>query len=506
MFLQFGEFLPDQPNFANPGTDIAYNVLPRTQQSYGPFPSMMAYSSNGLGSRCQGALAALDNGGNVSIFAGDTQDIFKLSSGSLAWSSVSKSAHAYTPDSGGRWAMCQFGQQILATDYNDAIQAFTLNVSAAFADLGGTPPKAKDICIAKNFVMLGFTNDGVNGVKEQRLWWSAINNSGLWPTPGTSAALAVQSDFQDFPGDHGWLQRVIPNLGFADVAVFFERAIWRGQYVGGSFFWSFAPAEKIRGTPAPNSVIQIGSFVFYLGEDGFYKFDGANSTAIGSQKVDKFFYSDAVYAVDQNYMDRISATVDPINKIVLWAYPDANATSGRPNRILAYHYGLDRWSFIKDQETELLFRAFSIGYTLDALASLYGTLDAVPFSLDSRVWTGGKTLLAGFDSSHKLGYFNGTNLAPQIETSEAKPFPTSRARVSKVTPIVDAGTPSCSIGHRTRPMDSLVYSTAVAMNVLGDCPVDVDDEMIRVRLTLPAGTSFIHLQGVEVDAMPSSNN
>lgn len=500
--LPIGEFMPDQPNYANPGTDVAYNVLPKTAQSYGPMSSAAAYSSNGMGSRCQGALATLDSSGNVSIMAGDATDLWQLSPGSLALVNVSKSAAAYSADSAGRWSFIQWGQDVLASDLNDPIQTFTLSVSAAFADLAGTPPKAKYLAVVKNFVVLGFTEDATDGLQPQRLWWSGINDDTSWPTPGTTAALAVQSDFQDTPGDQGWLQALVPNLGFADCALIFERAIYRMTYVGSPYFFTFAPAQSARGTPAPGSVTQLGPVVYYWNGDGFSAFDGSNSLPIGALKVDNFFLTDSAYAVDQSYLDRISAAVDPISKIVYWAYADTSATNGIPNRILAYHTVLNRWSFIPDQPVEILFRALTIGVTLDGLTALYPILDNVPFSLDSRVWTGGKVVLGSFDSNHKLGFFGAANLAPTVETSETQLYPGRRAVINNSRPIVDGGSPSVSIGSRDLTTAALTYQTATAMNANGECTQRNSARYHRARITLPSGSTFSHIQGVEISARP----
>lgn len=503
VFIPFGEFLPDQPNYANPGTDVAYNVLPRTAQSYGPMASTAAYSGNALTARCQGALATLDSNGDIAIFAGDVNDLYELVPGSLNFSVVSKSASPYTVASDGRWSMFQFGQQVIATDMNDAPQAFTLGSSSTFADLSGTPPKAKYGASAKNFVVFGFTNDVTFGVQPQRVWWSGINNSTSWPTPGTSAALAVQSDYQDTPGEHGWLQGLAPNLGFADCALFFERAVYRMQYVGAPYFFAFAPAQSVRGTPAPGSIVQLGANVYYLGEDGFYAFDGANSVPIGALKVDKFFFSDNSYAVDQNFMDRVSGAADPINKIIFWAYPDGSAVGGVPNRILAYHVVLNRWSFVIGITVEMLFRSLSIGYTLEGLSpGLYVSMDAIPFPIDSRVWTGGHTLLAGFSSTNFLSYFTGSALQATIDTTEGQYTPGRRTFVDNSRPIVDGGSPTVAVGYRDTNEAALTYTSPASMNSIGECPVRNESRFQRLRVVIPAGSSWQHAQGVQVSARP----
>jgi hypothetical protein len=129
--------------------------------------------------------------------------------------------------------------------------------------------------------VVGNTTDGTFGPQPQRVWWPAIDDPTNWPTPGTSAAAAVQSDYQDLVGDAGWVQGIVGNLGTADGAVFQERAVIRMQYVGPPAIFAFSTAEGVRGTPAPGSLVQVGNLVYYLGEDGFYVFDGSQSMPIG---------------------------------------------------------------------------------------------------------------------------------------------------------------------------------------------------------------------------------
>ena len=69
MFVPVAEYMPDQPDLQNPGSGYVRNCLPRTAQSYGPMPSLAAYS-NALTARCQGAFACQDGAGNVNAFAG----------------------------------------------------------------------------------------------------------------------------------------------------------------------------------------------------------------------------------------------------------------------------------------------------------------------------------------------------------------------------------------------------------------------------------------------------
>jgi len=139
--------------------------------------------------------------------------------------------------------------------------------------------------------------------------------SDQFPTLGTASAAAVQSDSQNLYGDGGWIQGIVGNLGTADGALFMEHAVVRVIYAGPPGIFYFLPAEGVRGTPAPGSIVQLGALVYYLGEDGFYVFDGTQSKPIGIDRVDRYFFEN----VDQSKMFRIVAAVDPVNRLIVWA-------------------------------------------------------------------------------------------------------------------------------------------------------------------------------------------
>ncbi len=359
-------------------------------------------------------------------------------------------------------------------------------------------PRCKYAAIVRNFLVGANTNDPAFGAQPQRVWWSALNDPTDWPTPGTAAAAAVQSSYNDLLGAGGWIQGIVGNLGAADGAVFMERAIWRMVYAGPPAVFYFFAAEGSRGTPSPGSIVQVGPLVYYLGRDGFYVFDGATSRPIGVNKVDKYFYAN----VDQNNMDRVVGTFDPVNKLVIWAWPDTAAVNGTPNHLLIYNWQLDRWS-IADLTAEFLATLMSFGYTLDSMASL-GTLDSLPpFPFDSRAWTGGRDVLAAFDTGHRLNFFNGANLAATIDTTELQPFPGQRAQLSNARPLVDGGVPSVAIGIRNRLVDQPTFGSAVAINGIGSAPQRANARYMRGEITVPAGAAWTHCQGLEIDATPA---
>lgn len=495
--IPFAEWTPDLPEHGN-GLVTCRNVISRTPESYGPMPGLAPYGSM-LSRRCQGAFTARDTSGDIHIFAGDAHDLYRLTAASTNWENVSRSGGQpdYAVGAEEKWQFAQYGSRVVATNLTDEIQSYVLGQDAAFSALSVEAPRARYASVVREFLMVANTSDPTDGNRPERVWWSANGDPTNWPAPGTSAAAAAESDFQDLVGDGGWVQGIVGGLGNADVAIVQERALWRGLYVGPPLIFQFDKVEGARGTPAPNSIVQLGGVFAYLGEDGFYLFDGTQSVPIGANKIDKTFFND----IDQTYYSRMSATVDPINKVFYWAYAGAGHSNGDPNRLLAYNWTTQRWSLI-EATVEHLFRAGTFGANLDAADTLGYTVDTSPFGPDSRFWAGGRSILAAFDTQHRLNFFSGSNLAATLETGDLDLGEGRRVFVSGVRLITDGGAPTARIGYRDTPGGALAYTPTTIAAADGYCPQRISARFARLRLDMPAGSSFTHIKGFEPRLRP----
>jgi hypothetical protein len=498
MLLPIADFAPDlPPNNQSGASSNVVNLFPRTKESWGPVGTLSPFSTNGLANTCLGALTAIDTGANNYLFAGDKGALYELGLGSSAFANVSISG-GYSVNAGERWYFTQYGQTVIACAWGQALQSYTLNSSALFANLSTSPdvPTARYIATIRDWVMVGNTNDSTNGEQPQRVQWCAIDDPTTWPQFGSNTEAEVMAGSQIIPGTQGWIQGLVGNLGNADGAIFFERAIWRVLFQGSPTIFGFYPAEGARGTPAPASIVQVGALAYYLGEDGFYAFDGAQSMPIGVDRVDKWFYQ----TVNPASLSEVVGSFDPVNRLVMWLFPSNSAPGGVPDSLLVYNWALNKWGFAQCN-AEFIFRAITQGYSLDSLDNYAGgiyNLDTLPFSLDSRVWTGGQVLMGAFDPTHKLNYFTGAPANATADTVELEPFGAQgkRAYVTSVRPMVDGASPTVQIGTRNRLVDSPVFSTASALNANGECPQRADGRYLRARIQT-SGT-FTNLQGIEI--------
>lgn len=479
-------YRPDLPALDG-GAQVATNVYASAMSAAGGVvyrPVMgPVVATNALTARCQGAFSSA--GTQNKSFAGDASKLYELSS--ATWTATDT---GFNTASDGRWSFTQFGNRVIATNGVDNVQSWVLGSSTEFADLGGTPPDSKYVATVRDFVVLGNTTNSV-----QEIIWSGIDDPTTW-TPSQT----TQSDAQTLP-DGGSVTGIV---GGEYGVIFQQEAIRRMVYVGTPIIFQFDKVDDQNGCRYPGSIASLGpQMVFYLSDDGFYVTDGNGpSKPIGNQKIDRT----VVAELNQSYGYRVTSVIDPKRRLYLCAIPTNNSADGTPDKIYAYNYEVGEWS-IWDLDVELLWLSKSSSYTLEQLDSVLGytSIETIPFSLDSDVWTGGVPQLASFDTSHKTNFFSGDNLEAVVGTQEAQIFPMRRADAYEVIPYIDGTdvTATIRVGVRENQQSTITYGSSSTVNGTGFAPVRAGGRFHRAEVTVAAASDWETIQGVDFKAMPS---
>lgn len=492
--FSFGQWLPDLPYFNNPGLVEALNTVPVDghYKSYSPMASTASDAT--IGARAQGAFAGIDAAGNVSVYVG-TATKLQVRNGA-SWTNLS-AATTYTAATDGYWKFTQFDNLIVATDYADAIQSATVGAST-FGALSAAAPKARHIAKVNRFLVAGDTNDVSNGIVPYRIQWNAIDQPTNWPTPNTATAVATQAGSQLLNSAFGPVTGIFNGDQFAVIGQ--RTGLSRMSYAGPPVVFQFDTIENGRGIWFPNSAVQIGQLIYFISHDGFYLTDGVSVKGIGNARVDKTFLAEC----DQTFKERVYGAYDFQTKCIFWCYPSTTAVGGVPDRVIIYNFVEDRWSHSQDSMT-LLFPSYSTGYTLDQLATLYTSLDAIPITLDSTFWQGGLRVIHGFGTDNRLGSFSGTAGTAVFESGEIEPVPFGNFYLDAINPQV-TGSPSVvtsQVGVRdtqdnaVRTWSSVVPRTART----GFCDFRNDFRYGSVRLNI-AG-SFDRAIGFQLRGTPT---
>lgn len=494
-----GDYRPDAPAYLGTHATVANGVYPRPDGSDGPLKAGVGVSFS-IGTAPISAFVARKGNGVVYLYAAVAYSAaIRMKSGS-AWSVL----YTGTGGSGATplfpWRFAQFGERVLATNPVNGVVSHNLGTFDDFAAVSGAPAAAFVATIEPGFVMLGHTSDG-SASYPSRLHWSGINDSTSWPTIGTSAAAAAQSDTQDLPNG-GAVTAILPAVGGVAGAILTERSIYRVEYVGAPAIFAFREVVRGVGNICPNGALAVGGTAYFVSEEGFMRFDGQSVAPIGMGRVSATFLGE----VDRENLHRVNVAHDPLRKVIVWAYPTAAATSGNPNKWLIYSYATDRWRHADDAGVtcSLLFTAVQDGYPLEYFETYFPSgLDGTPaVSLDGASVNGGAPLLMGFNADFTLVSYSGSNLAARVETGETDAGG-RRVFVTGIRPLTDASSVTAAVGYRDGFSGSIAYTTGTALEGTGLCPQHINTRYARARIDIPAGAAWSFLQGADVMMNPS---
>jgi len=487
--ITFTEWTPDQPSIVE-NLQVALNVVP-TSIGFAPFPTAVDYSASA--SEALNATTVGRFNGTTTIFAGGATKLFKYDTSDLSLNDISKSG-GYTGVK--RWNFVQFGETVLAANNVNRLQSYKIGTSTTFNDVAVNAPIAKYVTVVRDFVVCANLDSGTNANKVQ---WSDINDESDWTVGATS-----QSDFQII-ADGG---NITGLSGGEFGLVLLDRAIVRMSYIGSHFFFQFDVIARNIGCVEGNSVTKYGNITYFLSDDGFYSCDGNSVTPIGTQRVDKWFYSNA----NPSQLHEMSSTIDPIRKLVMWDF--VNIFGGRS--IIIYNWQVNKWSYA-DTDVDYIYNLASGGIVLEGLDDFYNvtagsfvtgkqytitalgttdftaigasdnvvgarftatgagtgtgeaidllaastagrTLDTLTTSLDDGLWAGGKFLSAGV-RGNKIVTFTGENAPARIDTGSVGSEYTTTITLAR--PIIDDGSAKVAVASRRLLNQTLSYSNYV---------------------------------------------
>lgn len=475
----FGSLKADQPDLLNGELEEAENCIPY-MQSYGPFPAPVAYSA-AADDVVKGAYSTKDLSGNVYTFLGTDKKLYKESATAL--DDVTRTATYTVATDRVNWEFETFGNTVLAVNGADAMQVFTMGTSTRFLNqsASASAPIARNIAVVRDFV---FTGNQPN--LTARVQWSRINNPLRW-----NISQRFQSDYQDLPGTDQYIKKV---TGGDFASIFTNTSVWRATYVGSPLIFRFDEVARNIGCYATGSVARYQNMSFFLSDAGMYVFDGQQCSPIGLEMIDETILAE----INTSYLNRISSTIDPVNRLYLMAYPSTASTDGTSTRIAIYSWATQRWAFASEN-IECLFNHMTGGYTLEGLDG-FGTLDALAFSLDSNVWLGGLSALSCVNTDHKIARFLGAAKTARFTTGEGELVTDARAFVRSLRPLVQGSAATnitTYVGGRDRLIDSVSWTSGSVMNATGTCPVRSNHRYHRLKMEVSGG--FDRVMGSEVE-------
>jgi hypothetical protein len=456
-----GAWTPDLPPYGHDGLVTARNVFP-SEIGYEPVKEYSAVTT-ALATTWRGGGTFRGIDGTIALLAGLNEGLYSYSS--PTWTQEVAAART------AKWQFAQFGDLVICVQGGAPLK-YTI-ASGAGTTLGGSPPSAAFVTTVKDFVVMA----GV-GSANSTVYWSAINNAEGW-TPGTD-----QSDTQVLP-DGG----EVTGLAGGEYLLVFQRdQIWRAQYVGPPFIFTFDKIISGIGCIAAHSIIQAGRTVFFESGRGFYALTDGQLTPIGMDKIDKTFFDQYALA---DIETGIWSAVDPFRKLAIWAMP---------RRLWCYHWAKDRWSDIEGDFFGVATGATE-SYTYEQIAALYPSgMEAVPGSFDDPIWAGGEPFLMIAADDNTLGSFgSSTNLEATLKIAQIEPTRGRDTRVRAVRVDTDATTGvTINMDCRARLGNSPTLFTGNSIRTNGDMPVRASGRYIQPSIIFAEDADWTYIEGVNI--------
>jgi hypothetical protein len=478
----FGPFLPDQPSYQSGACSDVLNVVP-SEKGYRPANSFFNVTG-ATTARVQGAFTCRGRQGTIYNFCGDATKLYQQSTDGLTWGDVSRLAGgAYATATDGWWDFALFGDIVIATNGVDVPQRFQLDVDTDFSALGGSPPVAKFVFVIRDFVVLA-----CHATANDTLTWCALGDCEDWVASATTL-----SDSQTmFEGG-----AIMGGVGGEYGVPFQERAISRMSFEGPPTVFRFDKISNSMGCRIERSIAAYENLIFFTSNDGEKMIRGGSEIAdIGSEKIDRWFETE----FDGSYTYRVSSAIDPVKKLYVKSFPNGSASSGTPNMHIAYHWPTGKFAPQSPGDHELIYvGATQETYTIDGLDALSGTIDGLPFPVDSRFYAGaGELILGAFNTDHKQGFYTGAYLAATIETGDEELSEGFKSLLLSLRPMIEGSsvTITTTIKYRNRLQDSHSTSSASAINAHGVCTFRINARYHRATINTSANDNWTHANGI----------
>lgn len=479
----FGPWLPDAPDYKNPGLTVCDNVY-AINGAYDPIKSLVATGETVTGDVRGVKRFDLPDGTPV-ICVGTTTDLFVIRGSTVYASSLSLSL-----SDGDYWSFDQLNHSIYAVCETSGLyrlaSIFTDNTFSANA---GSPPKAAVLDVVGDFLMLGNLTDIDSSDQPYRVRWSGFNN----PTADWVTDIGRQSGYVDMPAKYGEVTGI---AGGKFDLIFQRNAISRIWYTGGPTVFAKEVIEDERGCPARKSIARVGGDIYFLAHDGFCRTDGSGVEVISSDLVWQWFQDN----LNKGFLKFTQAAVDWANRSIVWSfYPDGFEEYRRQ---IIYNWGLQRWttaSVVADWIVESTSTPVSIDED-DPNVTDDDDLDVTGPSFDSGEYEAQGRTLAAFVSG-ELQEFKGDNLEATFETGDFQVQVGERSTVVSVQPIVQLASRNAqaAIAGRDTVGESKSYSALTEQGSLGFCPIISDAWFHSVKIVVPAAQVWSRASGFFID-------
>jgi hypothetical protein len=487
--INFGPWLPDQPNFRPEKAFDVLNVIPH-EGGYHPWHSWnKVVNAPGGGQVPLACNFFIAPSGTVYNIMGSTAALYLLDGATgSSWLTATRTVGgAYATPTDGAWFHTQYDNNVFWANGVDVVQLFNLLGGTNFINVAypAGPPISKFLATVRRFVVAA--NLSINS---KEVAWSGLAEPLLWtPDPVTLADSQVLPTGGEITGLCGGEYGVILQ----------QHALQRMVFSGPPTTFEFEKISTILGCEAPRSVAQYGDVIFFLSTSGVKMLRGAQEISdIGDGKVDTWLMDN----IDDADLWRVTSTIDVKNKLYLLAVPVDDAAS-LCDLILAYHWPTGEWSKIGYLNYLVCQTISQQAYHVDNIDTIIGNnidtgMTTLSFDSPSLI-SSGVLQISAFSPNRELGNFDGEHMASMVMTGDVPVVPGRKALVRGARPMFEGAVNGLTLTPyvRDRLQDNPLPKASAPVNRNGICPIRANGRYHRFKVDTSVGGDWKYALGID---------
>jgi hypothetical protein len=473
--IPVGFYRPDMAN-TNPGVSgaVLNAILQRDALgvAYGPQagPAVISASATALPAAPRGGFSFVASDGSYKVIVGTETNLYLMSTLGV-WTSIGS---GYALPAGNNWSATQFGHYAIFTNTADGMVAYDLDGAGTFAAVSGAPAARYIFNLFGTLAALDC--DGANRVMRT----SKANDHTVWTGPG--------ANFREF--EDGQELMAGGEIG-PDTALVFQRDHIRlltrrpDRYV----FNATHLADGV-GASNPECVIFTRGAAYSVDTFNIHLVTASGTQPIGEGKVARTFHR----SLASNALNTMQGFYDPEYGRVGWRYQSEDVASETYfEDILVCHPTFEHEFVPLEITSAAIVSLATPAYTLEDLDSVSGSLDALPYSLDSQFWKGGRPRLGIINSDLKFAFLAGDNLACTLPTG-VQSSPKSLL-IRSVVPDTDCASATVKVGVKDTIHGSLTLGTAATIASSGRAMLRGRGKHFALQFNAAAGLSWTFMRG-----------
>lgn len=225
------------------------------------------------------------------------------------------------------WALDNWGEYLVACSPDDGkIYEWQLDTGTPAAQISNSPSNCQSLVVTEErFIFaLGAGNN------PRLVQWCDREDNTTWTPAATNEAGDIELQ------TNGSIQAAIRVRG--RTLIITDTDAHLATYQGAPYVYGFERVGSACGTEAPKSLVAVDQFAFWMGQKGFFIFDGSVSRELNCDVSDYVFRD-----INTNQISKVYGVHNSRFSEVWWFYPSENSTEN--NRYVMYDYKDQIWTF-----------------------------------------------------------------------------------------------------------------------------------------------------------------